>query len=462
MSISKELGFFVEDLKFKNLSPKTIEKAKMCFLDNIGTCVYGRKFEASNIFLNTVQSLEKGVSSVLGTDIKTSLLTAAFCNGIMSHVADYDDSCPVAIIHPSCVLVPTIISLGEYKKINGKQCILSYVVGYEVACKISARMGWEHYNKGWHTTGTIGCIAASVSASKLLNLNAKQVATAVGIAASNSSGLQQNFGTMTKSWHAGHAAMTGILSALAAEKGYTSSSKIFEGKNGFIKAFGGHGEDRKLIEKDYMLESIAFKIYPCCAGTHAGIEAILKIKHKYNLSLNDIKEVECNIRPTIVSILAYPQPSNELEAKFSMQYCMATAFKDDNLNLKHFTYKAVKNEETRKLMSKIKVVSDKAIDELAEKYNQLSPARVKVILNDGRKLLETVIEPKGGKENPISWEELSQKFIECSTSVLSLTQAEKILDSIKDMENIKDIGKKIVKWSIVSKKYCKYRKEGRC
>jgi len=451
LTISEELGFFIEGLKFKNLPPKTIEKAKMCFLDNIGTCVYGRKFEASDIFLNTVRSLGKGVSSVLGTDIKTSLLTAAFCNGIMSHVADYDDSCPVAIIHPSCVLVPTIISLGEYKKATGKQCILSYVAGYEAACKISARMGWEHYKKGWHSTGTIGCIAASAAASKLLNLNAKQVSAAIGIAASNSSGLQQNFGTMTKSWHAGHAAMTGILSALAAEKGYTSSPNIFEGETGFIKIFGGHGEeDRESMEKDYILEKIAFKLYPCCAGTHAAIEAILKIKHKYNLSLNDIKEVECNIRPMIVSILAYPQPSNELEAKFSMQYCMATAFKDDNLNLKHFTYKALKNEETRKLMSKTKVVGDKAIDELAEKHNQLSPAKVKVILNDGRELLETVIEPKGGKENPLSWEELSQKFIDCFTSVLPITHAKKILDSIKDMENTRDIGEEIVKWSIVS------------
>jgi len=450
MTISKELGFFIEGLKFKNLSPKTIEKAKMCFLDNIGICIYGSTFKAANIILSTIQDFGKGDSSILGTGVKTSLLTAAFCNGIMSHVADYDDSCPVAIIHPSCVLVPTIISLGEYKKATGKQCILSYVAGYEAACKISARMGWEHYSKGWHSTGTIGCIAASAAASKLLNLNAKQVSAAIGIAASNSSGLQQNFGTMTKSWHVGHAAMTGILSALAAEKGYTSSTNIFEGKNGFIKAFGGHGEDRKLIEKDYMLERIAFKIYPCCAGTHAAIEALLKIKHKYNLSLNDIKEVECNIRHTIVSVLAYPQPSNELEAKFSMQYCMASAFKDDNLDLKHFTYKALKNEETRKLMSKTKVVGDKAIDELAEKHNQLSPARVKVMLNDGRELLETVIEPKGGKENPVSWEELSQKFIECSTSVLSLTQAEKILNSIKDMENIKDVGKEIVKWSMVS------------
>ena len=450
MTISEELGFFIEDLKFNDLSLKTIEKAKMCFLDNIGTCVYGRKFKASDIFLNTVQSLGKGVSSILGTDAKTSLLSAAFCNGIMSHVADYDDCSPAALIHPSCVLVPTIISLGEYKKTNGKQCILSYVAGYEAACKISARMGWEHYNKGWHSTGTIGCIATSAAASKLLNLNTKQAAAAIGIAASNSSGLQQNFGTMTKSWHAGHAAMTGILSALAAEGGYNSSSKIFEGETGFIKAFGGHGEDRKSIEKDYMLEKIAFKLYPCCAGTHAGVEAILKIKHKYNFSSDDIKEVECNIRPMIVSILTYPQPSNELEAKFSMQYCMATAFRDDNLSLKHFTHEAIKNEETRRFMSKIKVVDDKAMDELAEEYNQISPAKVKVILNDGRELVEIVIEPKGGKENPVCWEELSQKFIECSTSALSLTQAEKILGSIKDMENIKDVGSEIVKWAMIN------------
>ena len=450
MTISEELGCFMEDLKFNNLSLKTIEKAKMCFLDNIGTCVYGRKFKATNIVLNAIQSTGKGVSSILGTDVKTSLMLAAFCNGIMSHVADYDDSSVAAGMHPSSVLVSTIISLGEYKKATGKQCLLSYISGYEVACRIWARMGWEHYDKGWHSTGTIGCIAASAAASKLLNLNTRQAANAIGIAASNSSGLQQNFGTMTKSWHAGHAAMTGILSALAAEKGYTSSPKTFEGENGFIKAFGGHGEDRKLIEKDYMLERIAFKLYPCCAGTHAGIEAILKIKHRYNPSSNDIKEVECNIRPMIVSILVYPQPSNELEAKFSMQYCMATAFKDDNLNLKHFTYEAIKNEETRKLMSKIKVVGDKAIDELAEKYNQISPARVKVILNDGRELVETVIEPKGGKENPLSWEELSQKFVDCFTSVLPIAQAEKILNSIKDMENTRDIGEEIVKWSIVS------------
>jgi len=450
MTISEELGFFIEDLKFNDLSLKTIEKAKMCFLDTIGTCVYGRKFEATNIFLNTIQDLGKGDSSILGTDVKTSLLLAAFCNGIMSHVADYDDCSSAAGIHPSSVLVSTIISLGEYKKATGKQCLLSYIAGYEVSSRIWARMGWEHYAKGWHSTGTIGCIAASAAASKLLNLNTRQSAAAIGIAASNSSGLQQNFGTMTKSWHVGHAAMTGILSALTAERGYTSSSQIFEGENGFIKVFGGHGKDKKLIEKDYMLERIAFKLYPSCAGTHAGIEAILKIKHKYNLSLNDIKEVECNIRPTMVSVLAYPQPSNELEAKFSMQYCMATAFKDDNLSLKHFTYEAIKNEETRKLMSKIKVVGDKAIDELAEEYNQISPAMVKVILNDGRELVETVIEPKGGKENPVSWEELSQKFIECSSSVIPITQVEKLLDSIKDMENIKDVGSEIVKWAMIN------------
>jgi len=450
MTISEELGFFIEDLKFDNLSFKTIEKAKKCFLDTIGTCIYGRKFEGADIIINTIAGLGKGSASILGTPIKAPLPLAAFCNGILSHIADYDDFSAASCNHPSCVLVPAIIAVAEDRKADGRQCILAYVSGYEASCRIIARMGWEHYNKGWHSTGTIGCIAASIAISKLLNLKDKQITNAIGIAASNSSGLQKNFGTMTKSWHAGHAAMIGILSALAAEKGYTSSSKIFEGKTGFIKIFGGDGKERESMEKDYMLEKIAFKLYPCCAGIHAGIEAILRIKHKNNLSSNDIKEVECNIRPSLVSALAYPQPSNELEAKFSMQYCMATAFKDDNLSLKHFTYETIKNEETRKLMSKLKVVSDKAIDELAEEYNQISPARVKVMLNDGRELLETVIEPRGGKENPVSWEELSQKFIECFTSVLPMTQAEKVLDSIKDMENIKDIGKDIVKWSIVN------------
>ena len=439
MTISRQIAEFVYSTDYETFPNQVVDKAKQCLLDSLGVALYGSRFEASKISLKVIKQIGGSEeSTILGTPYKAPCPLAAMANGIRAHVADYDDSL-VDFGHPSCVLMPATLALAERENIDGRSLITSFILGSEVGSKLGRMMGWRHYETGWHVTGTVGTIGAATAVAKLLNLSPPQIVNALGIAASSAGGLRQNFGTMTKSWHVGHAASAGVMAALLAQEGYSASALALDGETGFIRAFQGDVNSTFLPEalgNPYSLMKIMFKKYPSCHGTHAAVDAVLKLKEQYGFQSEEIEAIECYIRPLMKSVLIYKDPQTELEAKFSVEYCVAAALVLGRLGIAQFTDEVLFHPEVRSLMRKVSVRDDPTLEEIAKKGKLLAPSRVKVILSDGREYTQSVLEARGGPSEPLRWEELEKKFLECAGQVLLIDQAQKALALIRKIEEV--------------------------
>ncbi len=443
MNMIENLSSFVTETKFDDIPVNVVERAKQCILDTIAVALYGSQFESSIIASAVIMETGgKKESTIIGTNKKAPVFLAALVNGISSHTAEYDDDLFDFLGHPSCILMPVVLSLSEKNMLDGKSMLASFILGNETGSIIGNRMGWEHYRTGFHPTGTIGTIAASAAASKLLNLSAKETANALGIAASSASGLRENFGTMTKSWHAGHAASGGIMASLLAQKGYNSSLNSLEGESGFIKVFQGKKEvlsDIKVPGKPYSILDVVQKRYPSGAASHPAVDAVLYIIKKNSIQPEDIQTIQCYVRPMVLSILKYKYPENKLEAKFSLEYSIAAAVVFGSLGIDQFTDKVVNKPRVKEMIKKIFVIPDEKLETIAVKENLLSPVKIIITLKTGKIYNTFKREAKGGPQSPFHWRELEDKFSECSENVLSKFNAQSAVTLIKNLEEVKNI-----------------------
>lgn len=439
--LSQQIADFVYRTNYECLPEAVVDKAKQCFIDSIGVSLYGASFEASRICHALVKDFEgKEESSILGTKYKAPCFLAALANGISAHIADYDDTL-VEFGHPSSILMPVTLSLAEAKTIDGPHLLTAFVLGNEVGAKLGQVMLWSHYEIGFHQTGTIGTIGAAVAACKLLMLQPAQITNALGIAASSASGLRQNFGTMTKSWHAGHAASAGVVAALLAQKGFNASSQAIDGGKGFVRAFqGGKGSfPVEQLGNPYSIMNVSLKRYPSCALTHPAVDAVLKLKEQHHLQPEGIKAVECRGRALMRSVLLNKAPDTGLEAKFSLEYCLAAALVKGGLGVAQFTDEAVYEPQVRQLMNRISLEFEPRLDEIAKDKGLINPSQVRVVLADGEEFSQTVEEAKGGPGDPMSWSEVSEKFSQCSRHILSAEQAERTLNFVRQLEHVTNV-----------------------
>jgi len=444
MSVNQEIADYIVRTGYTDIPGQVINRAKECILDSIGVALYGSRFEASLIAFAVAgePGEQKGGASVLGKRKKIFPPLAAFINAVTTHVADFDDTLAVLRGHPSCVLMPAALAACETTGGNGKDFLTAFVVGSEVAGKLGSVIGWEHSRVGWHVTGTIGSLAAAVAASKALSLTPDKVSNAIGIAASSASGLRVNFGTMTKSYHAGHAAMVGVLAAQLAEKGFDASPVALESDQGFARLFGYSGELCSVAEvlgKNYALNGIMFKPYPSCAGTHPAIDAILKIRDQIKLNLEDVAEVEVWAPPSLLNVVFHHNPQTPLEAKFSLEFCTSAALIFGEVGITQFEGECIFDPNVRDLMGRVRIIPDAEMEKASRERWVLSPVRLRVRLRDGREFSETVWEAKGGPSNPMSRNEIREKFRKCASQVLPDTGVERALEKIEQLETLKDV-----------------------
>jgi len=441
-TLAWQIAEFVAHVDYEQLPAEVIDKAKQCVLDTMGVAVYGSRFEAARITRALVTDMGgKEEAGLIGTPHKAPSVAAALANGVSAHVADYDDSVAGGW-HPSCILVPAVLAGGEKVRANGRQLLTALVVGNEVGCKLGLLMTGSHYNAGWHVTGTIGTLAAVAAAAKVLALKPPQTVNALGIAASSAGGLRQNFGTMTKCWHAGRAAAAGVTAALLAQRGYDAAADILEGERGFVRTFQGKGDNEKLSGKlgcPFSILRELFKKYPCAFGAHAAIDIILELREQYGLRPEEVAAIECYGRPIIPSVHCHHSPKTGLEAKFSMEYCVAAALVKGRVGLREFDDSAVADPAVREQMEKVRLLTDEKLEEVALEKQVLAPTRVEVRLKDGRVFSKTVYEAHGCASDPLSWAELEGKFRECTQDILSTAQIEKTIALIRQIEDLDEV-----------------------
>ena len=439
--ITEEIANFIVKTDYQEIPPEAMNNAKMGILDCLGVTLAGSTDDAVSRVNSWISEVGgKPEASVIAHGFKTASHLAALANGTMAHALDFDDVSYTAAAHPTAVLLPAVVALGEKYRCSGKECLAAYIIGFEVMGKVASTVWQRHYELGWHTTSTFGSIGAAAAVSKLLCLNVSQTRMALGIAASLASGLRDNFGSMTKPLHAGNAARNGIVAGLLAQKGITANENILEGPCGFYRVFAG-GEWH-LPEAGYqwgkpfnsILSGIAFKPYPSCRETHQAIDAALYLRKEYNPDPARITSIECRTSHLAPQILIHHHPETALEAKFSLEYCIAVALLEGEVFLAQFKEESVKQPKVQSLLNKVSYTHPSGWWEGAH-----APKEVVIRLDDHKELSCLVEIPRGDHEKPMSWDELSVKYRRCADMVLSPQNSEQVLNMVSSFERVEDI-----------------------
>ncbi|MFH0768734.1 MAG: MmgE/PrpD family protein [Chloroflexota bacterium] len=440
-AVTKRVADFVVGTSYSKIPKEAIKVAKNVILDAIGCALAGSKEPAPEIVTEYVKELGgKREAGVITKGFKTSAPLAALANGTMAHVLDFDDTAASWFGHPSVVLMPTVFALGEKGKLSGKAILEAYILGFEVGSKVNLALGRAYYQAGWHSTIVAGTMATTAAAAKLMKLDVPQTRMALGIAASLASGFKRNFGTMTKSFHAGTAAKNGIIAASLAKKGFTADDSILEVPQGYGEMFSKEFDQNKITQGlgspfDIVSPGDSVKPYSCCRAMHRQIDAMLYLIHEHNIRAADVAEVQCLTSPAVVVQLYYHQPKTGLEAKFSMEYGMAVALLDHDVKLAQFEDKRVSRRDVQELLRKVKYAYPKAT--VGTQATQ--PAQVTVRLKSGKEMSHEVRNAKGDPANPLTEKELTAKFHDCAQTALPERAITRSMEMLSKLETLPDI-----------------------
>jgi 2-methylcitrate dehydratase PrpD len=441
-SLTGKLAAFITGLKFQSLPPEVVQKAKHCVMDTLGAALAGSKTADGVIAKKAAEKLSPRKESTLITGKgKVGVLEAALANGIMSHALELDDGNRYAMGHPGVATIPAALALAEKEKRGGKEVIPAIVAGYEIFGRVGAGGNPSHFNRGFHTTGTCGTFAAAAAAGRLLRLNESKMVSALGMAGSQAAGLFAFMadGTMTKTLHAGKAAMNGILAAFMAREGFTGPAYILEDKHGFYKACADSSNPERVVAglgQNYEIMTTYVKYHAACRHSHAPVDAILDIRSRTPLRLEDIEKVEVYTYTVAAKFIGGKDVTTPISGKMSLPYAAAVAILCGRVGLDEFKPKFLNDPDVRALMDRIDVYPDPELDKLIPDHRG---ARAEIFLKDGRKLTSNILDAKGEPENPGPASDIYDKFCLLAGTVFKAPRIEKILEKVENLEKVKDI-----------------------
>ncbi|HTV29474.1 MAG TPA: MmgE/PrpD family protein [Xanthobacteraceae bacterium] len=420
-SLTLDLGQFVADLSLRQIPSEGCAIARTGIADCFGVLIAGARDPEVDLVDRELGSSGDGAAqasyaSLIPSGARRSLESAALINGVAAHVLDYDD---VSLDgHPSAVLVPAILAQGEASGASGAEMLAAYIAGFEVWAELLAREPTPLHRKGWHPSAVLGTVAAAAASAKLRRLDGPGAATAMAIAASMSSGLVANFGTMTKSFQVGRAAQSGVIAARLAQAGLTASPDALEHRCGLLVALSPEGNaelDRPFTaaQKEWHIvgEGLNIKRYPICYATHRSIDAALGLVERHNLSANDVDRIHVSTGKTQLLMLRNSRPQTGLEAKFSMQFAMAAALVARRVGLSELTDAFVRRPEVQAIFPHVSFATTDATME----GSAFAPADSVEITTKGGETFKSgpVEHAKGSHQRPLSRGELFDKFTDC-------------------------------------------------
>lgn len=430
---------FIHQTSFDDLPKEAVTVIKNSFIDTISSTIAAESDPLSEKVRNVNSAFfnqEYASDSLLQTAFQGNPISFCFTFGTMSHILDFDDVNFTFHGHPSVALIPVILGLAKELKSSGKEMLESYAIGFEVQARIGEAMGTDQYQAGWHVTSTIGIYGAVAAASKLLGLNKLQIQHAFGIASSLAGGTRKNFGTMMKPLHTGFAAMHAYQAVKLAQEGVTATENIFNhplsidtitsGKEVNFSTFKKLGDEWELING-----GIIFKKYPCCAFTHRSIDAVIFLTKENDLKIEDLEKIDTAVHYKVPTVLIYPKPTSDLQGKFSMNYCLAAAFLDRQINLDTFDDEKIQSERVVQLMDKVSMHVASEQVEGTDAQEQFS----EVTITTQRGIFTKRIDfPKGHPKNPMNNEEFMKKFESCMSGRLTPSQAKSLYTILNCLE----------------------------
>lgn len=418
--------------------------AREAITDTIA-CIYAGRNDMSTLAVARAFGWQLAGEAALVTGGRQSPSVAALVNGTAAHALDYDDNFRPGMSHASAVIVPALLAVADRVGASGKALVDAYLVALQAQAFVGSGVAGSHYTAGWHGTSTVGSIGTAAGVAKLIGLNASGIARALSLGASMASGTKGQFGTPVKPFHAGMAARNAVEAALLAAEGLRGRMDILEGEQGFVEMFGGatpKGYDVAEIAatRDHTVETVGVmpKLHPCCGSTHLIVDAVLDLMKDTPINPDAIVSAECHVGIANYRNLAYCEPKDEMQARFSMQYCLALALRRKTLSLSDFTPAAVEIFAHDALLPKISMTHYSAAEEAASK-TQL-PHTLKITLVDGSVLETRRAAARGGIANPFSQADQNTKFFDCLNDVAGAETIHARLQSLETQNDLRFLG----------------------
>jgi 2-methylcitrate dehydratase PrpD len=424
--LSRHLAAFIHDVAFDESHQRLFDQAEKVIADSYAAILSGAGSEVAPPTLRYLATAgATGRRPIIGTGLASSAEMAALVNGTFGAALDFDDVLPIMPGHPSAVIVAALSAVADAAEADGRRFVEAYVIGVEVGAKIARGIGFGHYQRGFHGTGTLCVFSALAALARLLRLEPAETATAFAIAASMSCGLQSNFGTMTKPLHSGLAARSAIAACSLARVGFTASPTSLDGRSGFFAVYGTPESNAEAtidsLGKPWAVSepSSTLKKFSCCLATHRAIDGLQQLKATLGLTPDNLAELTCRVAPGALTPLPYAAPATGLEGKFSMPYPLAAGILDASYSIWTFTDEAVRRPAIAALLPRIKVVEDPACvaddaDWRNRSYSSRGVVRLEARTTDGRTAATEVHFPPGNPARPLGWDDMAAKFADCA------------------------------------------------
>ena len=449
--LTREVAAFIVATAYDALPADVIELARKSILDGLGLALSGSVAESGHIVQAYLRSQKlSGQTTVIGTSQRVPERFAAFANGIGVHADDFDDTqLAVAndrvyglLTHPTAPCLPAALALAESLDASGRDFLLAYNLGVEVETKIAEAISPRHYQHGFHSTATCGVFASAAAAARLYGLDLDTTRRTLSIAASQAAGLRENFGTMTKPLHAGRAAEAGVIAADFARAGWTAARGILESPRGFFQAHGGGYDLTAIAGKlgnpwTFAIPGISIKPNPSGSLTHPGMTTMLELILEHDIKPGDVDRVDVGTNHNMPNALIHHQPKNKLQAKFSMEFCMAILLLERRGGLPEFTDEVVNRPDVQEMIARVNFGVHPQAE--AAGYDKMTTI-IDIHLKGGRVVSGRADFGKGSPANPMSYDEVADKFRGCAEFAgWPAGKSEKIVETVRALEGLESV-----------------------
>jgi 2-methylcitrate dehydratase PrpD len=443
LAVSERLAVFIKNLEYDNLPKAVIEQAKRCLLDTIGVTLAGFRTETGRTFVSLASEWGGDEeATIFGDGVRVPSPNAALVNGTMGHVLELDDGHRYALGHPGVTSIPAAIAVAEKVGASGEDLLTAIVLGYDIFVRVARAVNPSHRGRGFHTTGTCGTFGAAAAAGKILDLDERGLVNAFGIAGVQAAGLMEVMRgeSMIKSLNAGRASNNGVLAALLADQEITAPATIFEGNDGFCRAYSDESDVNLIVDslgEDYHINGVYTKLHAACRHAHPAIDCALHLAEEHMLTPEEVDRIVVKTYSASYRLTGMEyDPKTASTAKFSLPYCLAAALTYRRVGPDEFSMDKVTDEKMLKLARSVKVQVDPEIDKLAPAKRGTS---VELYVKGGRRHIWTVDNPRGEPENPVNNKELKDKFTTLVSPTLGESRVHDIINTLEKLEDINNI-----------------------
>jgi len=446
------VGKFVLETRYEDVPAEVLELGKKSILDGLGLALAGSRAQSGAICRQYLEHLGVcgGKATVAGSALKTSPRFAAWTNGVSIHADDFDDTQLSAakdrvyglLVHPTVPVLPAIFALAEGRSVSGKEFMLAYHLGVEVEWKIAEAISPRHYQDGFHSTGTCGPFGSVAACAKLFRFDLTKTLNSFGLVASQSGGLRENFGTMTKPFQAGHAAESGVASAELVALGWDAAQQILEAERGFFHAFGGTFDPGAIMDRlgkpwTFVSPGISLKPYPSGSLSHPAMTELARLISANNIQAAQVEKVDIGVNHNMTTTLLHHQPKTGLEAKFSMEFCLAILLLERRAGLGEFSDKIVQRADVQEMIRKINFQVDSEAESAG--FDKMASI-LKIHLKDGKVITGRADFAKGSPADPMTFEEAATKFRGCGDyAEWPTNKTESIIAFVRALDSAPDV-----------------------